>query len=391
MKKKDVGCIVMGGYVNGYSIIQELYENKVCNIILIDYCKDSAYYSNKLQEKYLIGKSASSLLSMLENIHTRYEKLIMYPTQDIHLIHLSEIREKISSYCFLAFNADTVVEFQNKYIQYDFCEKNGIPYPKSVYINTDADLQKIRLLEFPVIVKPVIRDNLSCKVFRNVVLKTEQDITSLQKRILPLLPGNPFIASEVIPGSAENIYAYVAYRNKKGEILGEWTGKKLSQFPNDFGVFSSAKAEKNHIVLEQGRKLVHAMNLYGISEPEFKYDVRDGKYKLMEINLRPMMWHRVGALNGISLNYIQYQDAISMEIPVQTGKASYKSLHFVHLGYELLNLVSRKSYGRIFYRNIFRADKIALVLFDRKDMKPFCYSFFSILKKIFHKIKRDKI
>ena len=28
------------------------------------------------------------------------------------------------------------------------------------------------------------------------------------------------------------------------------------------------------------------MNIYGIAEPEFKYDIRDDKYKLTETNLR---------------------------------------------------------------------------------------------------------
>ena len=55
--------------------------------------------------------------------------------------------------------------------------------------------------------------------------------------------GIKFLASEIIPGGENCIYAYVAYRDMNGKILNEWTGKKLAQYPDDFGVFASASNE----------------------------------------------------------------------------------------------------------------------------------------------------
>ena len=60
------------------------------------------------------------------------------------------------------------------------------------------------------------------------------------------------MASEIIPGDGSNIYAYVGYRSKSGKIINEWTGRKLSQYPDDFGVFSSASNEAPDDVLIQG-------------------------------------------------------------------------------------------------------------------------------------------
>ena len=64
----------------------------------------------------------------------------------------------------------------------------------------------------------------------------------------------------------------------------------------------------------QGRKLLNGMDIKGIAQPEFKYDFRDQKYKLMEINLRSMMWHRVGNLSGVNLQYSQYLDALGEKV-----------------------------------------------------------------------------
>ena len=46
------------------------------------------------------------------------------------------------------------------------------------------------------------------------------------------------IASEIIPGDTNGtIYSYVAYVSQSGEILNSWSGKKLTQFPDDYGIF----------------------------------------------------------------------------------------------------------------------------------------------------------
>jgi len=60
----------------------------------------------------------------------------------------------------------------------------------------------------------------------------------------------------------------------------------------------------------QGRTLLNGMDIKGIAQPEFKYDSRDKKYKLTEINLRSMMWHKMGNLSGVDLHYSQYLDAL---------------------------------------------------------------------------------
>jgi predicted ATP-grasp superfamily ATP-dependent carboligase len=79
------------------------------------------------------------------------------------------------------------------------------------------------------------------------------------------------------------------------------------------------------------------MNIYGIAEPEFKYDHRDGKYKLTEINLRSMMWHRVGNLSGVNIQYSQYLDALGKTVPHQ-DQLKNKNIHFVYLRHEIINI-----------------------------------------------------
>ena len=97
------------------------------------------------------------------------------------------------------------------------------------------------------------------------------------------------------------------------------------------------------------------MDIKGIAEPEFKYNSRDKKYKLMEINLRSMMWHRVGNLSGVNLQYAQYLDALGKNVNPQI-QVKNKDIHFIYLNHEIINLILRRKYLPIFitdFRQVF--------------------------------------
>jgi D-aspartate ligase len=371
--KKESCALVLGGYVNGYSIIQELSEKGVKDIILFDNAKKFGAHSNKIKKFVLVENTPEALFRGIEALNRDYKKIISYPTDDLHIENLWKIREKIRDYCFLPFNEENIIEQSDKYVQYEWCEKLGVPYPKTIRINTAEDLQKMSSIPFPILIKPVKRDDLKVKVFRNLQLKSPEEYEEKQGEIKDLLKkGMSFIASEIIPGDGSNIYAYVGYRNRDGVILNEWTGKKLSQYPDDYGVFASASNQAPDKVREQGRTLLKGMNIHGIAEPEYKYDRRDGKYKLTEINYRSMMWHRAGNLSGVNLQYTQYLDALGKKAEKQT-QVKDKDIHYVYLKHELVNLLARKGYYKTFYRNIFKSDKTHLAVLETGDMIPFAY------------------
>lgn len=383
-------CIIIGSYINAYSVVQELYENGVRDIYVLDVKKDVAAFSNKVKGFYSIRNNEDCILEIIRQVKIDYDKLVLYPTQDIFVEHLNALYDRIQDYCFLAFNPDNATAYQDKMIQYDFCDKLGVPCPKTKTISKSSDLDALYQLSFPILFKPTKRDNLKSDVFRVKVVDDEDELLKLIPKLRMFLQEEfSFIVSEVIPGDGSNIFAYTAYRNKQGIILGEWGGKKLSQFPNDYGVFSAASNEAPDVVLEQGRRLLHGMDLWGINEPEFKYDSRDGKYKLMEINLRPMMWHRVGALDAVPLNYIQYLAASGGTIPLYQQKRE-KIIHYVYEHHEWINLLMRKGYWKTFKHNLWGGDRRCFALFDIRDIKPFLFSFISIYRRVLRVKKRNK-
>ena len=378
--KKNNCAVVLGGYLNGYCIVEELWEKCVREIIVIDSAKRFSSYSNKIKQYILIEKNREGLLRELTNLSSEYEKLIIYPTDDRELEILWSIKEEIENFCFIPVNKEKLPQQMDKYWQYKVCDEVGVPHPKTVLIEKAEDIDKIASIPFPVLIKPVKREDIDRKVFRNLQIKNKGELTERKNQLVQLLTNKIILmASEIIPGDGSNIYAYVCYRNMGGEILNEWTGKKLSQYPDDFGVFASASNQAPPIVLEQGRKLIEGLDAKGVCQPEFKYDARDGKYKLMEVNLRSMMWHRTGNLSGVNLQYTQYLDALGQK-PVKQEQNREDNIHFVYLKHEIINLITRKNYYRIFYNNIFKSDKTYIAVFDLRDPVPFAVDCIDTLK-----------
>lgn len=368
-------AVVLGGYVNGYGVIRELAETGVSSIVLLEYegLDRLARYSRYLDEVLEFRRGChESLLSALRRVHERFDYLVLFPTDDVQCTMIAEIREQIEAYCFIPFDPQTWRHGADKINQYEACESLGVPYPETMVVSEVADLESLAGSSFPRLLKPATRQDLLTEgLFRNLLLPTSEELASTRDRLTDLLRrGVVFLASEVVPGDGDAIYSYMAYRDANGRILNEWVGKKLAQFPDDFGVFASASNQCPDIVAEQGRTLVHGLDLRGINQPEFKYDCRDGTYKLMEINLRSMMWHRLGNRSGVPLHATQYCDALGLETPRQ-NQDRRETVHFIYMKHELLNLARRKGYWRTFVRNCFGGTRRTWAVWDPRDPRPF--------------------
>lgn len=366
--------MVLGGHVNGYSIVKELYQQGITNIALFDPGKSLARFSNKVKYRAVIDKTPETLLRELRKLNHQYEFIVIYPTDDLQVENLHALYDEVSDFCYLPFNRETVIQASDKFFQYETCERIGIPYPKTVNAKAVEDLDSIELLAFPLLIKPSTRKDLTVDVFRSLYLDGLEEYEREKLRLAKLISkGIEFVISEYIPGDDTNIYAYTCFRNGKGEILNEWTGKKLTQYPDNYGVFCSASNESPDDVLVQGRALVTALDVYGIIEPEFKYDFRDGKYKLMETNLRSMMWHRTGSVSGVKLHETQFKYATGQAVKHHKQDKS-ESIHFVLMLHEIPNLIARKGYWKHFKHNVWGGEKRVWAIFEWRDIKPFLYS-----------------
>ena len=382
----DARCVVIGGYVNGFGVIQSLHEAGITDIHLVGLGSPQARHSRRIRSfTRLEASTDEALLAALRTHSEEGRILIPYPTHDTHVEFLARHASEISDFCFLPVNETNALQSLDKTYQYEVAASVGVAVPASVTISSPSDLHALNQLRAPIIIKPTrsaSRDGSALdseeQPFRNVVIRLDEAVPAAIHAALAA--GWSLVASEIIPGPDTAIYAYTAYRSRSGELLRGWGGRKLGQHPQGFGVYSSASNETVEGLCATGIRVIEGLDAYGIVEPEFKLDPRTGELVLMEVNLRSMMWHRVGALCGVNLPEAQYLDALGKRVPGQTPNPQ-RAVH-AYFGHEFANLIADPTYRNTFRANVCSSDNRHWAFWDWRDPLPFFASLRTFAKLV---------
>ena len=368
--KKENCALILGGGLNGYCTARELAECGVKNIILTDEKKDYAFFSNKLLRTYVQEATADNIYNLILSLQKEFDCVVVYPVSDIFLTALDEACERIEDKRGIIYNPEILHTLFDKSAQYDFCDKNNIAYPKTLSLKEYLS-SKTNTLQYPLLVKPNSCDkNNYGKVFKTLVVETESDLEKEKEHLMEYLSSEiDLLITEYIPGGDEDIYGYVGYRTRDGEVLSEWGWRKLSQFPEGSGIFATINNQYPEEIVEIGRRIFHLMNLHGINEIEFKYDATSGTYKYIETNFRTPMLSRLGHLTGVSSCYTQYCDCTGNAVLKRTQEIK-KDVHYVLLQAEVVNFIRRPRYLPKLLRNVFKSDKTYFAIFNPRDPVP---------------------
>jgi predicted ATP-grasp superfamily ATP-dependent carboligase len=95
--------------------------------------------------------------------------------------------------------------------------------------------------------------------------------------------GPSFLIQEFIPGED---WMFDGYFNNASQCLFGVTGKKVRRFPAKTGVTSLGVCLRNDEVHGLVRQFMQAIGYRGILDIGFRYDQRDGQYKVLDVNPR---------------------------------------------------------------------------------------------------------
>jgi predicted ATP-grasp superfamily ATP-dependent carboligase len=102
-------------------------------------------------------------------------------------------------------------------------------------------------------------------------------------------------------------------------------------------------------VAESAEKFLRALNFTGLVELEFKYDARDGLYKLLDVNARVWAWAGIGEAAKLDFPYLAYRIALGETIaPVGAGR----SASWVHASRNVVAAMQELARGRTTIRNL---------------------------------------
>jgi D-aspartate ligase len=189
----------------------------------------------------------------------------------------------------------------------------GIPTPRTILPSTHEEaLDFARSVGFPLVLKP--SDAFAPFVPPKQILASERELASELDRQAPMGPFN-FVLQEYVPGGADSVWMCNAYFGIDGECRAVFTGQKLRQM-SPTGVASLAVCRENKTVAEQTRVFMQSVGYRGCVGIGYRYDARDGLYKVLDVNARVSGVFRLFAgTNDMDVVRICYLDFTGQPAP----------------------------------------------------------------------------
>jgi predicted ATP-grasp superfamily ATP-dependent carboligase len=235
---------------------------------------------------------------------------VLYFDSDESLMFVSRNRDRLAAgYRFVLPPAERVDELVDKARFQALAERLDLPVPRGRLVRPSDSGPEELGLGFPLVVKAVpYRDDrwrgvgFEAKVAR---VNTLAEARSLWPRLAA--QDLQVLAQETIAGGEIRVVSYHAYVDADGKVAGEFTGRKLRTWPQEYGMSSALVTTDDPGVASLGRELLERLEYRGVAKLDFKR-ASDGRLYLLEVNPRFTLWVEPGARAGVNLPALVYAD-----------------------------------------------------------------------------------
>jgi len=175
---------------------------------------------------------------------------------------------------------------------YAMCEKMGVDYPDTFVYRREMGEVKELPFDGPYIIKPSNGIQYWRFPFSSQKKVYKEDSLADLNRVLSDIYGAGYTDSVIIqnfiPGDDTFMRVLTCYSDQTGKVKLMCLGHVLLEehTPHGIGNHAVILTEHSPELEEQFRKLLDGMGYVGFSNFDIKFDQRDGKYKVFEINTR---------------------------------------------------------------------------------------------------------
>jgi predicted ATP-grasp superfamily ATP-dependent carboligase len=131
--------------------------------------------------------------------------------------------------------------------------------------------------------------------------------------------GTGCVLQEVISGPESNIFVAGVYVDSQLQVRSLFTARKSRQYPPWYGSGSYMEACWSEEIASLSSDLLVKLGYRGIAGTEYKWDVRDERWKLIEVNPRPTLWFSLTRAAGVDVIWDAYSDLIGNPNPVHVN------------------------------------------------------------------------
>jgi D-aspartate ligase len=248
--------------------------------------------------RYLAGKfiwktEGESVERFLEGMTALGRRLgrptILVPTDDLAAILVAEHAAALEEwFVFPRPPASLPRTVASKRGLYQLCKRLGVPCPEAVVPRSRPDVEAfLERARFPVVVKGAEAWLLAGTGVKSTTLvKTPEQLLDIYERVVEGRSGTSVMFQEYIPRDSGEDWIFHGYCDARSECLAGFTGIKLRSYPPHAGPTTLGRCVTNEPLRHQAETLFKLISYRGIMDLDYRFDRRDGQYKLVDFNPR---------------------------------------------------------------------------------------------------------
>ena len=270
--------------------------------------------------------------SLLRYMIERLDRGVIFPGTDSNIRFLAQHKQRLldEGFRLLIPDADALARAANKSDVADFCREHGFPIPHTVTVDSADDLRRVRSeLRFPIVLKGVFVKN-----HKFVSRPDELDgcYDAFLRRFSKKTPQTRGVAQEWIPGGDENFAKLYVICDTQSRVVAHHTLRRVrvhTRRDGSQGDTLIARTERIQPLVDQWLPFFDAVRWVGVASMETKYDERDGRYKLIEINPRPWAILKVSIDCGMDVPLLYYR--LAQGEPVEPRDDFEENRYYIRL------------------------------------------------------------
>jgi D-aspartate ligase len=205
----------------------------------------------------------------------------------------------------------------NKKDMYLLAKRLSVPTPETVFPESQKDvLEFCERARFPVMLKASDNIRTSRRAGKKMVIARSKGELIGQYHAMEDGFHPSLMLQEYIPGGDDSVWMLNGYFDEHSECLFSITAKKIHQTPVYTGMTALGVCLPNPAIESATKTLVRAVGYKGILDIGYRYDARDGLYKLLDVNPRLGATFRlfVGH-NGMDVTRAEYLHFTGQPVP----------------------------------------------------------------------------
>lgn len=380
MEKVDFLPVLLASDINVYSMARAFHEAYGIKSLMVARGRGGITGESKIlmykEEKEL--DNTEVFLKTMDDIYEEYgkdKKLILLGCADHYVRLIVENKDRLKQKFVVPYSDKPVLDnITLKETFYGLCEKYGLDYAKTFIYTPEMNFEFDIDFGYPVVLKASDSVKYHKKKFEGFhkayFINSKEELVDTLKLIYANGYDDHMIIQDMVPGDDASIYDLQLYVGSDHKVKLMNFGNVLLEehTPTAIGNNAATIVDYNEELMKKIQFMMEDIGYEGFADCDIKYDYRDGKYKMFEINIRQGRSHYRVTGGGDNIAKLVVDDYIyHKDIPTKFVKDKF-FWHVVPLGVVYKYVKDKDKVAEV--KKLVREGKVCNSAYYSKDMTP---------------------